>query len=74
MAKKIKYLHDGPYQTHYVRAWKERREWCIQVWFNKTAPEGEPEGDWEMPGMFPMDAAIEQSILNTAGDVAAKAK
>ncbi len=71
---KIKYLHNGVYsfpptQTHFVKAWKEKRQWVIQVWFNKSTPEGEPQGDWEMPGVFPMIAAIEQSILNTENDV-----
>lgn len=69
MAKEIKYLHNGVYQTHFIRAWKEKREWAIQVWLDKAAPEGEPQGDWEMPGAFPTIAAIEQSILNTKNDI-----
>lgn len=70
--KPKRYEHDGPYtygeRKVYVRAWKEGkgrdREIAVQVW-NSGKPEGEPEGDWGMPGILPVTAAIEQAILQT---------
>jgi len=62
--KKIKYLHDGVHNKVYVRAWKEKREIIVQVWLSGK-PEGEPEGDWAMPGIIGVPAAVEQAILQT---------
>ncbi len=71
--KPKKYQHDGTYtcdgKTVYIRAWKEGKgrnaEIAVQVWL-KGKPEGEPEGDWGMPGVLPVTAAIEQAILQTS--------
>lgn len=74
--KKPKYLHDGARDGIYVRAWSEGRgrdkEIVVQVWW-KPKPEGEPDGDWGMPGSLPVAAAVEQAILQTRRDVEAKA-
>jgi hypothetical protein len=71
--KKPKYKFDGKYNAHYVRAWKEGRgrdaEIAVQVWWAKDKPEGEPDGDWGMPGVLPVSAAIAQAVLNTQGDL-----
>ena len=64
MAKKIKYLYDGVRGGYYVRAWKEGREIAVQVWVN-TEPEGEPNGDWAMPGIIGVEASIAQAIFQT---------
>ena len=73
MATKIRYQFDGKYNAHYIRAWKEGRgrnsEIMVQVWFAKDKPEGEPDGDWAMPGVLPISAAIAQAVLNTEGDL-----
>ena len=69
---KRKYAHDGVYEYNgrksYVRAWKEGRgrqqEIMVQVWINGN-PDGEPQGDWAMPGIIGLEGAIEQSILQT---------
>lgn len=74
MAKTPKYLHDGTYTygepsaIYWIRAWREGRgrnsEIIVQVW-NGSAPDGEPVGDWAMPGVLPLNAAIEQSIIQS---------
>jgi hypothetical protein len=65
-AKTPKYQHNSyrPDLGAFVRAWKERREWVVQVWLGET-PDGEPKGDWEMPGVLGLDAAIRQAVLQT---------
>lgn len=74
--KKRKYLHDGMSNGIYVRAWSEGRgrdkEIMVQVWW-KPKPEGEQDGDWAMPGMLPVAAAVDQAILNTRSDIEKKA-
>lgn len=78
--KKRRYLFDEAqvglttdHKNHYVRAWKEGRgrnaEIMVQVWYAKDKPEGEPDGDWAMPGMLPLLTAIGQAILNTQSDL-----
>lgn len=65
---KRKYLQDGVYHGFYVRAWREGRgrnsEIMVQVWLTQSS-EGEPAGDWAMPGVLPLAAAMDQAILNT---------
>ena len=74
--KKVKYLYDEMKDGIYARAWREGRgrnsEIIVHVWW-KPKPEGEPDGDWGMPGMLPVSAAVDQAILNTRGDMEAKA-
>lgn len=51
----------------YVRCWKEGRghgEYMVQVW-NGGKPEGEPDGDWVMPGALGISACVDQAILQT---------
>lgn len=66
--KQPRYILDGVQDGHYVRAFKERREIVVQVWLNKTRPEGEPDGDWCMPGVLGITAAVGQAVLQTKGD------
>ena len=61
---KPKLLFDGIENKHYVRAWKEGRDFAVQVWKGKK-PEGEPAGDWLMPGVLGLDVCIAQAILQT---------
>lgn len=61
---KIKYQMDGIHNGAYVRAWREKRQWAVQVW-TSGKPEGDPDGDWVMPGVFSLMAAVEQSILQS---------
>jgi hypothetical protein len=64
--KKPRLLVDG-YQTEesvYVRAWKEGREYAVQVWKGET-PTGEPAGDWGMPGALGLAASVAQAIKQT---------
>lgn len=69
--KKRKYLRDEMKDGIYVRAWKEGRgnnaEIMVQVWWKPKA-EGEPDGDWVMPGILGVEASVAQAILNTRGD------
>lgn len=65
MAKTPKLLIDEVRGDNYVRAWKERRNIVVQVWKGKNYPEGEPNGDWEMPGVLGLTTAVEQAILQT---------
>lgn len=68
--KTPKYMSDGVWADtgHYVRVWKERREYVVQVWIDKTTPDGEPDGDWSMPGVLGLSTAVAQSILQTKAD------
>lgn len=73
--KRRKYLRDDMHNGIYVRAWKEGRghgEYMVQVWW-KPKPEGDPDGDWAMPGEVGLPAAVEQAIINTRQDVEEKA-
>jgi hypothetical protein len=65
--KPKKYLFDGLKGGRYVRTWKEGRghgEYMVQIW-NKTTPEGEPDGDWAMPGVIGLEGSIDQAMLQT---------
>jgi hypothetical protein len=64
MTKK-KYVVDEVRDGRYVRAWwNTQRELIVQVW-NAATPDGEPAGDWAMPGMLGEVACIEQAMLQT---------
>lgn len=63
-SKKKRLLVDEVRSGRYVRAWKERRETVVQIW-NGGEPTGEPDGDWVMPSVLPLELAVEQSILQT---------
>lgn len=62
--KKVTLLFDGPYKDCWVRAWKEKREFIVQVWKSGKA-EGDPDGDWAMPGIIGLPASIDQAVLQT---------
>jgi hypothetical protein len=66
--KKTRYAFDGVYKGCYVRAWAEgkgrNKEIMVQVWKSGKA-EGEPDGDWAMPGILPVTPAMDQAILQT---------
>lgn len=65
--KRQRYLIDGLHEGRYVRAWKEGRghgEYIVQVW-NGRSTEGEPDGDWVMPGILGLSASVSQAILQT---------
>lgn len=66
MAKKPKMLVDELRSPHWIRAWKEgRTEIAVQVWKNKTLPEGDPDGDWAMPAVLGIDTAIKVAVAQT---------
>lgn len=58
----------GVRRGRYFEATKSGRgrnaEILVQVWKGDTK-EGEPTHEWEMPGILPMDAAIDQAILQS---------
>lgn len=64
-----KYAVDGVRGENYVRAWKEGKgrdaEIMVQVWLKKAAPDGEPNGDWAMPGVLGVECAISQSVIQS---------
>lgn len=68
--KKQKYAHEGQWigkegdKPVFVLAWKEKREWAIQVWISGEYL-GDPDGDWEMPGRLPLNVAIHQAVLQS---------
>ncbi len=65
MAKRApRILVEGIVLDKYVKAWKEGRDYAVQVWHNKTG-EGEPDGDWGMPSILGLSGSIEQSIIQT---------
>lgn len=72
MAKKQpKILVSGERDGCYVKAWKEGRgEYVVQVWLS-LEPVGEPAGDWAMPAVIGITAAIAQAILQTRHDAKA---
>lgn len=65
---KRKYLVNELRGGRWVRAWAEGRgrnkEFSIQVW-NCGKPEGDPDGDWGMPGVLGLSASIDQALLQT---------
>jgi len=68
MAKKQKYLLDGSSGPHYVRAWRTRSAYVVQVWLDQghhAEPVVPPSGEWEMPLMFGLEASVAQAILQT---------
>ena len=78
MPKKIRYVFDGVRvhrredeadRSDYVRAWSEgkgrNKETAVQVWKGKIKPEGDPDGDWAMPGVLSVDTAIAQAVVQT---------
>lgn len=69
--KKQQYVVDGPHGDAYVRAWSQgkgrNREICVQVWLHGKM-EGDPQGDWAMPGVLGYEAAIAQAIIQTKAD------
>lgn len=74
MPKSIKYAWNDVHGEHYVRAWKERRNYAVQVWLNKTTPNGEPDGDWAYPAVLGLATVIAQAILDTKEDARSKEK
>ena len=64
MTKKIKYLIDGVRDGKYIRAWKEKRDYAVQVWLNGEC-EGKPDGDWGMPGVLGLETSVGQAVLQT---------
>lgn len=66
MAKKIKYLVDAVRGGRYVRARKEGRSYVVQVW-NGPSPDGEPDGDWDMPGVLGLEGSVGQALAQTEG-------
>lgn len=65
--KRKRYLLDGVRGDRYIRAWKEGRghgEIVVQIW-NKPTPEGQPDGDWGMPGILGAILAVDQAIAQT---------
>jgi hypothetical protein len=67
MAKAPKVLLSEVRDGCYVKCWKERREYVVQVWL-KATPEGAPDGDWSMPGVLGITASVAQAIIQTRED------
>lgn len=78
MSDEPRYLKDGTRvakisdvesRTDYIRAWKEGKgrdaEIAVQVWKGKDKPEGEPDGDWGMPAVLGLEAAIAQAVVQS---------
>lgn len=65
MAKKTMYLIDEARGGNYVRAFRERRDFVVQVWLNRADPVSEPDGDWSMPGRLGLELAVEQAAFQT---------
>lgn len=67
MGKK-RYLVDEVQDGRYVRAWKEGRgrnqEVVVQIW-NSGKPEGDPDGEWGMPGILGVPACVSQALKQT---------
>lgn len=74
---KKRYVYDGSYlvdegekkgQTVYVRSWREGKgrnaEIIVQVWLSGK-PEGDPDGDWGIPGVFGLEGAVAQAVIQT---------
>jgi hypothetical protein len=68
MPKAKKLLVDEVRGGRYVRAWKEgRSDLVVQVW-KGSKPDGEPSGDWAMPAVLGLEAAVAQAVLQTKED------
>lgn len=68
MAKKpITGVSRGRYYEAHTEGRGRDREHVVKVW-KTNKKEGEPSGDWGMPGILPLDAAVDQAVLNTIGD------
>lgn len=66
MAKKVRYLWDGPRGKDYVRAFYEQRSGvAVQVWKGRKKPDGEPDGDWLMPRVLGLSTCIDQAVAQT---------
>lgn len=61
----IKFHVDEYQKPNYIRAKKTRSSIEVQVWLNKDYPDGEPDGDWEMPKALGLSTAIAQAVLQT---------
>lgn len=52
----------------HIRYWTEGRgrnaETIVLIW-NSGKPEGDPDGDWAMPGVLGENACINQALLQT---------
>lgn len=59
-----KILVDHEHEGRWVKAWKEKGSFIIQIW-NSGKPEGDPDGDWEMPVILGLSGSIEQALLQT---------
>lgn len=61
-------IHEEQKQGRFIKWWREGRgrnaEIIVQVW-NNGVPNGEPDGDWAMPGAFTPNMAISQAIAQT---------
>lgn len=62
--KSPKLLVDEIRTGRYVRAWKQGRSYVVQVW-NGEKPDGDPVGDWEMPGVLGLDGAVFQALIQS---------
>ena len=67
--KKPKYTYNSKVSDgRWVRAWSEgkgrNKEFMVQVWNNGTG-EGEPDGDWAMPGILGLSTSIAQAVIQT---------
>lgn len=60
--------HTGVKKGRYYEARKEGRgrdaEIVVKVW-KGNKKEGEPSHEWGMPGILPIDAAVDQAILQS---------
>ena len=70
MAKKIRYLIDAAEGGHFIRAYKDRRDFIVQVWLDKAEPTGEPDGDWGMPAQIDLTIAVALAVAQTRDDAA----
>jgi len=66
--KKKRYLFDGLRDGRWIRCWSEGRgrnkEIAVQIW-NSGVAEGDPDGDWGMPGVLGVVLSIDQAVLQT---------
>ena len=63
-----KFLLNCVRNGRWVRVWRDGRgrnsEIVVQIW-NRAEPVGEPDGDWAMPGVLGVSAAVAQAELQT---------
>lgn len=68
MTEKRKQQNDRTVDGRFVRAWVEGRgrsqEVMVQIW-NCGKPDGEPDGDWAMPGILGLNLSIQQALIQT---------